>query len=292
MKDSPFLRPSSPASDAVSSTRSITQTYRPPPISPSSFANSSSAMSPTPYRSSYMANKKAGIYGDKLSVGRRLGRHLPRIASGDAYDEPEPEPDSQVNPLMEQNLLPTPKKDLTGTVLEKSPDLNSRLSRLERREKRLRDWQLEMESKPVTPGKGIPYTPERESFSMPHTPEGLAQSTDDVAGVPGRKRLSRDVLAPVQTPLGAPMPLPSSRLGIRGGLWADQQRHLLRAYEYLCHVGEAQQWIEGCLGQELGFGVVEMEESLRNGVVLAKLARAFLGEGVVRKIFEVSRSTS
>lgn len=239
-----------------------------------------------------MASKKAGIYGDKLSVGRRLGRHLPRIASGDAYDEPEPEPDSRVNPLMEQNLLSTPKKDLTGTVLEKSPDPNSRLSRLERREKRLRDWQLEMESKPVTPGKGIPYTPERESFSMPHTPEGLAQSTDDVAGVPGRKRLSRDVLAPVQTPLGAPMPLPSSRLGIRGGLWADQQRHLLRAYEYLCHVGEAQQWIEGCLGQELGFGVVEMEESLRNGVVLAKLARAFLGEGVVRKIFEVSRSTS
>ena len=41
------------------------------------------------------------------------------------------------------------------------------------------------------------------------------------------------------------------------------------------------------MGEELGFGVVEMEESLRNGVVLARLARAFLGEGVVRKIFEV-----
>ena len=72
-----------------------------------------------------------------------------------------------------------------------------------------------------------------------------------------------------------------------GGLWADTQRHLLRAYEYLCHVGEAQQWIEGCLGEELGFGVVEMEECLRNGVVLAKLARQFLGESVVRRIVEV-----
>jgi Ras GTPase-activating-like protein IQGAP2/3 len=52
-------------------------------------------------------------------------------------------------------------------------------------------------------------------------------------------------------------------------------------------VGEAQQWIEGCLGEELEFGVVEMEERLRNGVVLAKLVRAFQGEKVVRKIYEV-----
>jgi len=52
-------------------------------------------------------------------------------------------------------------------------------------------------------------------------------------------------------------------------------------------VGEAQQWVEGCLGEELGFGVVEMEEGLRNGVVLAKLVRAFQGEKVVRKIYEV-----
>jgi Ras GTPase-activating-like protein IQGAP2/3 len=61
----------------------------------------------------------------------------------------------------------------------------------------------------------------------------------------------------------------------------------LQAYEYLCHVGEAQQWIEGCLGEELGFGIVEMDEELRNGVVLAKLARAFEGDHVVRKIYEV-----
>jgi Ras GTPase-activating-like protein IQGAP2/3 len=81
------------------------------------------------------------------------------------------------------------------------------------------------------------------------------------------------------------MPVPTSR--IRTGLWADNQRHLLRAYEYLCHVGEAQQWIEGCLGEELGFGVVEMEEGLRNGVVLAKLVRVFQGEGVVKRIYEV-----
>ena len=106
---------------------------------------------------------------------------------------------------------------------------------------------------------------------------------DDVQGMRGRLRLSKMGGAPSSP--GTAKPLPSSRLA--SGLWADTQRHLLQAYEYLCHVGEAQQWIEGCLGEELGFGVVEMEEGLRNGVVLAKLVRVYEGEAVVRKIYEV-----
>ena len=40
-------------------------------------------------------------------------------------------------------------------------------------------------------------------------------------------------------------------------------------------------------GQELGFGVVEMEEELRNGIVLAKLVRKFKGEAGARRIYEV-----
>lgn len=67
----------------------------------------------------------------------------------------------------------------------------------------------------------------------------------------------------------------------------DRQRKELIAYEYLCHVGEAQQWIEGCLDEELGYGVVEMEESMTDGVALAKLARIYEGEEVVRHIWEV-----
>jgi Ras GTPase-activating-like protein IQGAP2/3 len=65
----------------------------------------------------------------------------------------------------------------------------------------------------------------------------------------------------------------------------DRQRHALAAYEYLCHIGEAQQWIEGCLDEELEFGVTEMEEGLRDGVVLAKLSRVFQGEHIVRRIW-------
>ncbi|TXT04877.1 hypothetical protein VHUM_03960 [Vanrija humicola] len=65
----------------------------------------------------------------------------------------------------------------------------------------------------------------------------------------------------------------------------DRQRHELAAYNYLCHVGEAQQWIEGCLDEELSYGVTELEEGLRDGVILAKLARVYEGEHVVRRIW-------
>ena len=71
----------------------------------------------------------------------------------------------------------------------------------------------------------------------------------------------------------------------------DRQRHALAAYEYLCHVGEALQWIEGCLDEEVGFGVVEMEDGLQDGVVLAKLARCFMGDQVVKSIWTVSTAS-
>ena len=180
-----------------------------------------------------MANKKANAYGDNIIVGRRLGRHLPRIASGDGDENW----DGQIEPG------------------EKSP--------------------LGEMNPPVT--RRMDVSPEKLSQKALASSGG---SAEDVAGVPGRLRLSRD-----KTPSTPSSPLPSSRL-VRG-LWADVQRQHLQAYEYLCHVGEAQQWIEMCLDQELGFGVVEMEGGLRNGVVLAKLARSFQGEGVVRRIYEV-----
>ena len=115
---------------------------------------------------------------------------------------------------------------------------------------------------------------------MPTIP--VANDPHDVVGIPGRMRLSRDV-----APSAPESPLPSARL--TRGLWADVQRHLLQAYEYLCHVGEAQQWIEGCLNEELGFGITEMEERMRNGVVLARLVRVF-HPSAVRRIYEVRLS--
>ncbi|OCH90975.1 hypothetical protein OBBRIDRAFT_729743 [Obba rivulosa] len=187
-----------------------------------------------------MANKKSGTYGDTLIVGRRLGRHLPRIASGDAPDEPGDNAPPEEEPLDEAHL---------------------RRERRESRRKGLEPTSQDKYREMVMPG---------------------VTNADDVAGIPGRLKLSKD--RPPSTPAS---PLPSSRL--TRGLWADVQRHLLQAYEYLCHVGEAQQWIEGCLGEELDFGVVEMEEGLRNGVVLAKLVRVFQGEHAVRKIYDAPK---
>jgi Ras GTPase-activating-like protein IQGAP2/3 len=213
-------------------------------------------MTPTPYRSSYMANKKdkSSMYGSEIVVGRRLGRHLPRIASGDADEdwvaEEPPAPPSPVLERREEESTPT---------------------RPSARERRVGAFE-QLDASPVR-------TPRRLStVSVPASPGG----GDEVTGVAGRLRLSRDKAPSVPaTPMSANIPKS------RWGLWADTQRHLIQAYEYLCHVGEAQQWIEGCLGEELGFGVVEMDEGLRNGVVLAKLVRVFKGEGAVRRIHEV-----
>ncbi|KDQ17311.1 hypothetical protein BOTBODRAFT_172359 [Botryobasidium botryosum FD-172 SS1] len=191
-------------------------------------------MSPTPYRSSFM--KKRGAYAPGLGIGRKLGQHLPRIASGDGNENWEEEE-----------------------------------ARERARERRKRERERYRAPSPPPPASPAP-----DELVIP----GIT-TAPDVQGVPGRLRLSREnnPTTPVTSPL------PSARLGMYG-LWADKQRHLLQAYEYLCHVGEAQQWIEGCLGEELGFGVVEMEQEMRNGVVLAKLARVWEGEGAVRRIFE------
>jgi len=200
-----------------------------------------SAMHPTPYKSSYMSSKKASTYGENLIVGRKLGRHLPRIASGDADDDWVADEDARIQR----------EEDEARNERQKW-----REQRLERR-------------------AAIKHRGTRE-ISSPST-----ASPDGVAGIPGRLKLSRGTVP------SSPSSPPTTRF--TRGLWADTQRHLLQAYEYLCHVGEAQQWIEGCLGEELGFGVVDMEESLRNGIALAKLVKVFQGEGVVRRIYEAPK---
>ncbi|KAF9140975.1 hypothetical protein BGX30_005666 [Mortierella sp. GBA39] len=93
----------------------------------------------------------------------------------------------------------------------------------------------------------------------------LSGDTEDVTGMKGRIRLTRDD-------------------GARGGRWMDQSRKQVQAYDYLCHIGEAKEWIEACICEEID-AITTLEESLRNGVVLAKLARYF-DPPSVRKIFE------
>ncbi|KAM8921493.1 ras GTPase-activating-like protein IQGAP3 [Pelodytes ibericus] len=66
----------------------------------------------------------------------------------------------------------------------------------------------------------------------------------------------------------------------------DEQRRQNIAYQYLCHLEEAKRWMESCLNEELP-PPTELEESLRNGVILAKLGHFFAPELVpLKKIYD------
>ncbi|KAF0468087.1 IQ domain-containing GTPase activating protein [Gigaspora margarita] len=97
----------------------------------------------------------------------------------------------------------------------------------------------------------------------------ITENAEDVTGLKGRIRLQKT----------------DERRNSRN--WADQQRKNLQAYEYLCHIGEAKEWIETCIAEEID-PIILLEESLRNGIVLAKLAKS-IEPSVVRKIFMSAR---
>ncbi|KAM9352702.1 ras GTPase-activating-like protein IQGAP3 [Symphorus nematophorus] len=66
----------------------------------------------------------------------------------------------------------------------------------------------------------------------------------------------------------------------------DEQRTQTVAYQYLCRLEEAKRWMEACLGEELP-APSELEEALRNGVVLAKLGHRFAPNAVaLKKIYD------
>ncbi|XP_065516178.1 ras GTPase-activating-like protein IQGAP3 [Lathamus discolor] len=66
----------------------------------------------------------------------------------------------------------------------------------------------------------------------------------------------------------------------------DEKRRQSIAYQYLCHLEEAKRWLEACLREELP-PPMELEETLRNGVVLAKLGHCFAPTVVpLKKIYD------
>nr|XP_015827985.2 ras GTPase-activating-like protein IQGAP2 [Nothobranchius furzeri] len=62
----------------------------------------------------------------------------------------------------------------------------------------------------------------------------------------------------------------------------DERRRQNIAYEYLCHLEEAKRWMEACLEENLP-PTTELEEGLRNGVYLGKLAIFFAPKLVSQK---------
>lgn len=89
----------------------------------------------------------------------------------------------------------------------------------------------------------------------------------EVVGMHGRRRLQRSDSARGKKT--------SSTWASRN--WMDQQRQFLQAYEYLCHIGEAKEWMEDIIETVLP-PVVELEEALRNGVTLAEIVQSIKGQ--------------
>lgn len=139
-----------------------------------------------------------------------------------------------------------------------------------------RSERIDEEAKPSRPGRMESEDQQEGEIYIP----GITTGAEDVAGLHGRIRLARQDAAGAGTiALGkststAPSPVVSNLPFSSTSKWMDTQRHLLQAYEYLCHCGEAKQWMEASVGESLG-AVVDMENEMRDGVFLAKLARHF-----------------
>ncbi|KAG8822729.1 hypothetical protein FRC17_009483, partial [Serendipita sp. 399] len=258
------------------STETVTPSLTGSSTGSSGVSNETAQPQPAEHKKSFMLQRRsAKKYGESMTSGRKLGRHMPRIASGDGNDDPSPAEEMSAD--AEQAPTPPPKevnRISANRFLEERRSLDTK-TKLNGRNETVIPSQLESRRMPPTPTTPLSAQSSSMGFNI-----STATSADDVAGVPGRLRLSKTTTAPTPT-----TPLKTRPMS---GLWADVQRHHIQAYEYLCHVGEAQQWIEGCLGEELGFGVVEMDEGLRNGVVLARLARIW-DSASVRKIFDDPR---
>jgi Ras GTPase-activating-like protein IQGAP2/3 len=61
----------------------------------------------------------------------------------------------------------------------------------------------------------------------------------------------------------------------------DKQRQFLQAYEYLCHIGEAKEWIEDVIQKQIP-PIVQLEEALRDGVTLAEIVQALYPNRILR----------
>lgn len=254
--------------------------------------------------------------------GRSLGKHLPRIVSGDMGWEGDAVRGASAArkasvkgrktslsrstpmPLTEVNTPPRPRAEPPVEVLPVPSVIPSPARPAEPLAP------LAPSAAINTPTPTTPSTPSKKSsksnlygsltpraevhgaemkglmsaISAAPARQGNDDGGEGVTGMSNRVRLSQRLPLAASSVKVAPAPLPSRRLAGNNN-WMDRQRHALAAYEYLCHIGEAQQWIEGCLDEELEFGVTEMEEGLRDGIALAKLARVFQGEQVVRRIW-------
>ena len=106
----------------------------------------------------------------------------------------------------------------------------------------------------------------------------IAAPHPSVAGLQGRRQLKRGDSVRGARPGKTPVVLGSEWSGRN---WMDQQRQFLQAYEYLCHIGEAKEWIEDVIHKPIP-PIVQLEEALRDGVTLAEVVQALKPARTIR----------
>ncbi|KAF4542079.1 IQ motif EF-hand binding site [Lasiodiplodia theobromae] len=94
---------------------------------------------------------------------------------------------------------------------------------------------------------------------------------EEVVGMHGRRKLQRGMSTRGK----------KVQSGWATRTWMDQQRQFLQAYEYLCHIGEAKEWIEDIIDKPIP-PIVQLEEALRDGVTLAEIVQALNPEKPIR----------
>ncbi|KAJ4134694.1 iqgap- protein [Fusarium equiseti] len=95
----------------------------------------------------------------------------------------------------------------------------------------------------------------------------ITSPTQEVVGLRGRRRLQRADRS------NTGQSQKNTGYSWEGRNWMDKQRQFLQAYEYLCHIGEAKEWIEDVIHKTIP-PIVELEEALRDGVTLAEVVES------------------
>ncbi|KAI9704895.1 MAG: hypothetical protein M1836_006675 [Candelina mexicana] len=107
----------------------------------------------------------------------------------------------------------------------------------------------------------------------------ITSPAQEVAGLHGRRRLQRE--GSVRNPKTTVAQNSANGYGWGERNWMDKQRTFLQAYEYLCHIGEAKEWIEDIIRKPIP-PIVQLEEALRDGVTLAEIVQALQPERPLR----------
>ena len=124
-----------------------------------------------------------------------------------------------------------------------------------------------------------PYLQTLSKFAQSGSGEELAIASPSVAGLVGRRQLKRaDSLRASNTSGGSSH---SKGSAWSESNWMEKRRQFLQAYEYLCHIGEAKEWIEDVIHKTLP-PIVQLEEALRDGVTLAELVQTFYPDQPIR----------